>query len=219
MLIPTVASALLFWRKLERVRHPRRRKGVNKEFGHSEMIGLDRSTTASRSWTTRPWCTAPEQPGPQRRADPRRTGKYDIDHGPGERAEHRHGRPHPGGRLQPLEGPRHADRPYDNAAQAGRVVRSILSWEACAQAARSWTPRRSWRTSRPARRQGRGPDARRARQRPAALRPDVQGIDPSPDLHGLARSMRKPSGHVSRRGFPFRMPAWDIPAEAARMAR
>lgn len=42
MLIPTVASALIFWRKLEEeFGISRDKKGVNKEFGHSEMIGLD----------------------------------------------------------------------------------------------------------------------------------------------------------------------------------
>ncbi|GAF94902.1 unnamed protein product, partial [marine sediment metagenome] len=42
MLIPTVASALLFWRKIEdEFGVPKEKKGVNKEFGHSEMIGLD----------------------------------------------------------------------------------------------------------------------------------------------------------------------------------
>jgi len=42
MLVPTVASALLFWMRLEQeFGIPREKKGVNKEFGHSEMIGLD----------------------------------------------------------------------------------------------------------------------------------------------------------------------------------
>ncbi|GAF90731.1 unnamed protein product, partial [marine sediment metagenome] len=40
MLIPTVASAILFWRKIEEeFGISRDKKGVNKEFGHSEMIG------------------------------------------------------------------------------------------------------------------------------------------------------------------------------------
>ncbi|MCM8817862.1 MAG: xylose isomerase, partial [Candidatus Omnitrophica bacterium] len=42
MLIPTVASAILFWKKLnEDYGIKIEKKGVNKEFGHSEMIGLD----------------------------------------------------------------------------------------------------------------------------------------------------------------------------------
>ncbi|MBE9571167.1 MAG: xylose isomerase, partial [Proteobacteria bacterium] len=42
LLLPTVASAILFWRKLEEeFSIALERKGINKEFGHSEMIGLD----------------------------------------------------------------------------------------------------------------------------------------------------------------------------------
>src|SRR4030067_1562434 len=42
ILMPTVASALVFWNKLEEeFEATRNKKGVNKEFGHSEMIGLD----------------------------------------------------------------------------------------------------------------------------------------------------------------------------------
>ena len=42
MLLPTVASAIVFWRKLEdEFGISRAKKGVNKEFGHTEMIGLD----------------------------------------------------------------------------------------------------------------------------------------------------------------------------------
>src|SRR4030042_632634 len=41
MLIPTGASALVFWRRIEdEFGVSRKKKGVNKEFGHSEMIGL-----------------------------------------------------------------------------------------------------------------------------------------------------------------------------------
>ena len=42
MLLPTVASAIVFWRLLEsKFGIDISRMGVNKEFGHSEMIGLD----------------------------------------------------------------------------------------------------------------------------------------------------------------------------------
>src|SRR5262249_28701486 len=42
MLIPTVASALLLWKKVaEQYGVKLAKKGLNKEFGHSEMIGLD----------------------------------------------------------------------------------------------------------------------------------------------------------------------------------
>ncbi len=42
MLLPTVASAIVFWKKLnEEFKIRLDKKGLNKEFGHSEMIGLD----------------------------------------------------------------------------------------------------------------------------------------------------------------------------------
>ncbi len=42
MLLPTVASAILFWKRLaEEYGVDLASKGINKEFGHSEMIGLD----------------------------------------------------------------------------------------------------------------------------------------------------------------------------------
>jgi len=42
MMLPTVASALLVWRKIQdQYGISREKKGVNIEFGHSEMIGLD----------------------------------------------------------------------------------------------------------------------------------------------------------------------------------
>ncbi|MCM8786306.1 MAG: TIM barrel protein, partial [Candidatus Omnitrophica bacterium] len=42
MLVPTVASAILFWKRLnEEYGIKIEKKGINKEFGHSEMIGLD----------------------------------------------------------------------------------------------------------------------------------------------------------------------------------
>jgi len=42
MLLPTVASAIVFWKKLEKeFGIDIKKKGTNKEFGHSEMIGLD----------------------------------------------------------------------------------------------------------------------------------------------------------------------------------
>ena len=42
MMLPTVASALVFWHKLEEeFGISRNKKGINKEFGHTEMIGLD----------------------------------------------------------------------------------------------------------------------------------------------------------------------------------
>lgn len=141
MLIPTVASALLFWRKLEEeFGISRRKKGVNKEFGHSEMIGLDPvydtveelddQAMVHMHLNSQGYNDGIILGGP---------GKYDIDHGV---------------RINGIniaivgliqtagysrwKGHDVQTRPYDNAEQGlDRVVRSILSWEACEQAARS----------------------------------------------------------------------------------
>lgn len=139
MLLPTVASALLFWRKLEdEFGVPRKNKGVNKEFGHSEMIGLDHVYDTveeiddnalvhmhvnSQGYNDGIVCGGP--------------GKYDIDHG---------------SRINGMNiavaglllesgfrrwrGHDMQARAYDNVPQAiDRVVRSVLSWEACEKAA------------------------------------------------------------------------------------
>ncbi|MCU0723834.1 MAG: xylose isomerase [Planctomycetes bacterium] len=146
MLLPTVASALLFWRKLEEEHGiPRARKGVNKEFGHSEMIGLDPvydtveelddKAVVHMHLNSQGWSDGIVLGGP---------GKFDVDHGvrvngmtvaiAGLVGEAGYAR-WKGHDLQP--------RPYDGARQAAdRVVRSILSWEACARAARDLDVRR-----------------------------------------------------------------------------
>jgi xylose isomerase len=139
MLIPTVASGLLFWRTLEEeFEVTREQKGVNKEFGHTEMIGLDpvydtveeldsgamvHMHVNSQGYNDGIICGGP--------------GKFDIDHGvringmnvaiAGLISEAGYNR-WKGHDMQP--------RPYDNEEQAvDRVVRSILSWEACEKAA------------------------------------------------------------------------------------
>ncbi|HUW62719.1 MAG TPA: xylose isomerase [Candidatus Bathyarchaeia archaeon] len=139
MLIPTVASAILFWRKLEEeFGVPRANKGVNKEFGHSEMIGLDHvydtveeidnDAVMHMHLNSQGYNDGIILGGP---------GKFDIDHGcringfnlaiAGLVQEAGYAR-WKGHDMQP--------RPYDNAEQAvDRVVRSVLSWEACAKAA------------------------------------------------------------------------------------
>lgn len=139
MLIPTVASAIVFWRKLEeQFGISRERKGVNKEFGHSEMIGLDHVYDSVEELdndmllhmhvNSQGYNDGIILGGP---------GKYDIDHGcrvngmniaiAGLIADAGFAR-WKGHDMQP--------RPYDNAEQAiDRVVRSIISWEACAKAA------------------------------------------------------------------------------------
>ncbi len=140
MLIPTVASALLFWRRLEdQYGVPRAKKGVNKEFGHSEMIGLDHvydtveeldnDAMVHMHLNSQGYNDGIILGGP---------GKFDIDHGCrvngmnialaglAEQAGFARWKGHD---MQP--------RAYDNEEQAiDRVVRSVLSWEACAEAAR-----------------------------------------------------------------------------------
>ena len=139
MLIPTVASALLFWRRLEEeFGVDRKNKGVNKEFGHSEMIGLDHvydsveeldnDMMVHMHLNSQGYNDGIILGGP---------GKYDIDHGAringmnvaiaGLIADAGYAR---------WKGHDMQTRAYDNAEQGiDRVVRSILSWEACAKAA------------------------------------------------------------------------------------
>lgn len=139
MLLPTVASALLFFRKLEEeFGVSRQKKGVNKEFGHSEMIGLDHiydtveeldnNAMVHMHLNSQGYNDGIILGGP---------GKYDIDHGTringmniaiaGLIANAGYNR---------WKGHDMVPRAYDNETQAtDRIVRSILSWEACAQAA------------------------------------------------------------------------------------
>jgi xylose isomerase len=139
MLIPTVASALLFWRKLEEeFGISRERKGVNKEFGHSEMIGLDHvydtveeldnNAVVHMHLNSQGYNDGIILGGP---------GKFDIDHGARvngmniaiagliQEAGYRRWKGHD---MQA--------RAYDNEEQAiDRVIRSVVSWEACEAAA------------------------------------------------------------------------------------
>jgi xylose isomerase len=140
MLIPTVASAIAFWRKIEdEFGVSREKKGVNKEFGHSEMIGLDHvydtveeidsGMLVHMHLNSQGYNDGIILGGP---------GKYDIDHG---------------ARINGMnvaiarliqdagyarwKGHDMQARAYDNVDQAvDRVVRSVLSWEACEAAAR-----------------------------------------------------------------------------------
>lgn len=140
MLLPTVASAILFWRRLaDEHGIPLAKKGVNKEFGHSEMIGLDHvydtveeldnGMMIHMHLNSQGYNDGIILGGP---------GKFDIDHGARingmnvaiagliDAAGFNRWKGHD---MQP--------RAYDNADQAiERVIRSILSWEACAAAAR-----------------------------------------------------------------------------------
>ncbi len=142
MLLPTVASALVFWNKLsEEFGINKAKKGLNMEFGHSEMIGLDHIYDIveqldnnamshihlnSQGYNDGIICGGP--------------GKFDIDHGTRingmnimiarlmQDAGYTRWKGHD---MQP--------RGYDNEEQAiDRVVRSVISWEACEHAARKF---------------------------------------------------------------------------------
>jgi len=139
MLLPTVASAIIFWRRLEEeFGVSRDKKGVNKEFGHSEMIGLDHvydsveeldnNMMVHMHLNSQGYNDGIIFGGP---------GKYDIDNGTRvngmniaiagliQQAGFARWKGHD---MQP--------RAYDNVEQAiDRVIRSVLSWEACEKAA------------------------------------------------------------------------------------
>ncbi len=140
LLLPTVASAITFWRKLEsEYRISLQKKGVNKEFGHSEMIGLDpvydtveeidNEMLVHMHLNSQGYSDGIILGGP---------GKYDIDNGVRiKRMQHAIAARIHQARYTRWKGHDMQPRPYDNAEQAiDRVVRSILSWEACEQAAR-----------------------------------------------------------------------------------
>jgi xylose isomerase len=135
MLLPTVASALLFWKKLnEEFGIPLQKKGLNKEFGHSEMIGLDHVYDTVEELDNR--AVVHVHMNSQGYSDGLiygGPGKFDIDHGTKitgmniavarllQDAGYDRWRGHD---MQV--------RAYDNEEQGiDRVVRSILSWEAC----------------------------------------------------------------------------------------
>jgi xylose isomerase len=140
MLLPTVASVILMWRRIQdEYGLSLRKKGVNKEFGHSEMIGLDpvldtieeidNDMLVHMHVNSQGYNDGILLGGP---------GKFDIDNGCRingftiamagltQKAGYRRWKGHD---MQP--------RPYDNEEQAiDRIIRSILSWEACEMAAR-----------------------------------------------------------------------------------
>jgi xylose isomerase len=140
MLLPTVASAILLFRKLEEeFGVSRKKKGVNKEFGHSEMIGLDHvydtveeldnQAMVHMHLNSQGYNDGVILGGP---------GKYDIDHGTRINGMNIAiaGLVQEAG-FNRWKGHDMQVRPYDNVEQGiDRVVRSILSWEACAKAAR-----------------------------------------------------------------------------------
>ncbi|MEA2100946.1 MAG: TIM barrel protein [Thermodesulfobacteriota bacterium] len=139
MLLPTVASALLVWHKIAaEFGIDLSKKGINKEFGHSEMLGLDivhdtveelDNTAMVHMHVNSQGCSDGIRIGGP--------GKFDIDYGTGITAgnitmaalikDSGYKRWH-GHDMQA--------RAYDNEEQAlDRIVRSILNWEACERAA------------------------------------------------------------------------------------
>lgn len=138
MLLPTVASAIVFWRKLaDDYGVDLARKGVNMEFGHSEMIGLDHvydtveeidnGMLVHMHVNSQGYNDGIVLGGP---------GKFDIDHGVRVNGMNvaiaglvrRAG-------FARWKGHDMQARPYDDEERAvDRVVRSILAWEACEMA-------------------------------------------------------------------------------------
>jgi xylose isomerase len=145
MLIPTVASAIVFWHRLkDQYGIDISKKGTNKEFGHSEMIGLDHvydtveeldnGMLVHMHVNSQGYNDGILLGGP---------GKYDIDNG---------------ARINGMnvaianlvskagfarwKGHDMQVRAYDDEDQGiDRVIRSILSWDACEHAANDsdWT--------------------------------------------------------------------------------
>jgi xylose isomerase len=140
MLIPTVASALLFWYKVQKEFDVSlEKKGVNKEFGHSEMIGLDHvADTVEELDNEMMMHMHLNSQGYNDGIILGGPGKYDIDHGvringmniaiAGLIQEAGYNR---------WKGHDMQTRAYDDTEQGiDRVVRSVISWEACGQAAK-----------------------------------------------------------------------------------
>jgi xylose isomerase len=139
MLIPTVASAILFWRKLEKEFGTSiQKKGVNKEFGHSEMIGLDHvydtveeidnDMLLHMHINSQGYNDGIIMGGP---------GKFDMDHGARINGMNIAiaGLVNQSG-YRRWKGHDMQVRAYDTEEQGiNRVIRSILSWEACEMAA------------------------------------------------------------------------------------
>jgi xylose isomerase len=139
LLLPTVASAILFWYRLEKeFGITREKKGVNKEFGHSEMVGLDHVYDSVEELDNKAMMHMHlNSQGYNDGIILGGPGKYDIDHGVRINGMNIA----IAGLLQSngfnrWKGHDMQVRAYDNVEQGiDRVVRSILSWEACETAA------------------------------------------------------------------------------------
>ena len=138
MLLPTVASALLLRRKLADRGLDVSKVGTNKEFGHSEMIGLDavydtaeelREGALVHVHANSQGYDGIRQGGP---------GMFDVDHGAAITG------PNIGIARLLLDagydrwlGHDMQPRPYDNEEQAvDRVIRSVINWEAMVKIAK-----------------------------------------------------------------------------------
>jgi xylose isomerase len=141
MLLPTVASAIVMWHRIAADHDVSLdRKGINKEIGHSEMVGLDPvHDTIEELESGMMHHTHLNSQGYNDGIAMGGPGRFDIDQGAringmniaiaGLMQEAGFDR-WKGHDVQP--------RPYDDTEQAiGRAVRSILSWEACEHAARA----------------------------------------------------------------------------------
>jgi xylose isomerase len=141
MLLPTVASAIVLWRKLqEEFGLSLKNKGINKEFGHSEMIGLDHVyDTVEELDNKMVMHVHLNSQGYNDGIILGGPGKYDIDHGTRINGMNIAiaGLLKDGG-YKRWYGHDMQVRPYDTEAQGiDRVVRSVLSWDACQVAARA----------------------------------------------------------------------------------
>lgn len=139
MILPTVASAIVFWKRLhEEYGISLEKKGVNKEFGHSEMIGLDHVYDTVEEIDNNMLCHMHiNSQGYNDGLILGGPGKYDIDNG----ARINGMNIAIAGLIQQAgyqrwKGHDMQVRAHDTEEQGiDRVVRSILSWEACEQAA------------------------------------------------------------------------------------
>jgi xylose isomerase len=139
MLIPTVASAIIFWKKLEKEFGVNiEKKGTNKEFGHSEMIGLDHvydtveeidnNMLVHMHINSQGYNDGILLGGP---------GKYDIDNGARINGMNVSiARLIDNAGFARWKGHDMQVRAHDTEEQGiDRVIRSILSWDACENAA------------------------------------------------------------------------------------
>ena len=141
MLVPTVASAIVMWYRIaEEFDVPLDRKGVNKEIGHSEMVGLDHvHDTIEELDNGMMHHTHLNSQGYNDGLAMGGPGRFDIDQptringmniamaGVMQEAG-----------FDRWKGHDIQARPYDDTNQAlDRAVRSVLSWEACEHAARA----------------------------------------------------------------------------------